>query len=168
VRLRLPEEIGDLPTELTAVLEDCLRRACVAGARTGYPLTDVEIAILAAPFEAGVTTPIGVRAAAQRGLIEAVTAASPVLLEPVMALELAVPSDCAGKVIGSLQQKRGRVDGLESRGEVEILQARVPLSEMFDYMGELRSATKGRGTFSMEFSHYDQAPEEVLRRFGLA
>jgi elongation factor G len=168
VRLRLPEEIGDLPTELTAVLEDCLRRACVAGARTGYPLTDVEIAILAAPFEAGVTTPIGVRAAAQRGLIEAVKAASPALLEPVMALELVVPSDCAGKVIGSLQQKRGRVDGLESRGEVELIQARVPLSEMFDYMGELRGATKGRGTFSMEFSHYDQAPAEVLRRFGLA
>jgi elongation factor G len=167
VRLRLPEA-GGLPAELAAVLEECLRRACAAGVRTGYPLTDVEIAVLEAPFEAGVTTDIGLRAAAQRGLIEAVTAASPALLEPVMALELAVPSDCAGKVIGSLQQKRGRVDGLESRGEVEIIQASVPLSEMFDYMGELRSVTKGRGTFAMEFSHYDQAPEEAQRRFGLA
>jgi elongation factor G len=70
-------------------------------------------------------------------------------------------------VIGSLQQKRGRIDGLESRIETELIQAYVPLSELFDYMGELRSATKGRGTFVMEFSHYDQAPAEAQTLYGL-
>ncbi|MEJ2199834.1 MAG: elongation factor G, partial [Desulfuromonadaceae bacterium] len=89
-------------------------------------------------------------------------------LEPVMRLELIAPGEYAGKVLGSLQQKRGRVDGMLSRGEIEVIRARVPLIEMFGYMTELRSATKGRGTFSMEFSHYDDAPSEVLKRFGLA
>jgi len=78
-----------------------------------------------------------------------------------------VPRESAGKVLGSLQQKRGRIDGMESRGEMEIIQAQVPLTEMFDYMTELRSATKGRGTFSMKFFQYDQAPDEVLQKFSL-
>lgn len=135
--------------------------------RTGYPLTDVEIIVVEAPFEPGTTTEIGLRAAAQRGLSIAVTQARLTLLEPVMALELTVPVASAGQVIGSLQQKRGRIDGLESRTETELIQACVPLSELFDYMGELRSATKGRGTFVMEFSHYDQAPSEVQILYGL-
>jgi elongation factor G len=83
-----------------------------------------------------------------------------------MALEVTVPSEHAGKVLGTLQQKRGRVEGMLSRNDIEVIRASVPLSEMFGYMTELRSATRGRGTFTMEFSHFDQAPEETLRRFG--
>ncbi|HEY7746213.1 MAG TPA: elongation factor G, partial [Desulfuromonadales bacterium] len=93
---------------------------------------------------------------------------TPTLLEPVMSLELVIPGEYAGRVIGSLQQKRGRVEGMQSRGETELIRAKVPLAEMFGYMTELRSATKGRGTFTMEFSHFDQAPPETLQRFGFA
>jgi elongation factor G len=164
----MPADEKPLPSDIREELEYCLRQACTAGMRTGYPLTDVEIKVLKAPFEAGVTTDIGLRAAAQRGLGLAAAEAKLTLLEPVMALELTVPTDCAGQVIGSLQQKRGRIDGLETRSETEVIQARVPLSELFDYIGELRSATKGRGTFVMEFSHYDRAPEEVQALFGLS
>jgi elongation factor G len=89
------------------------------------------------------------------------------LLEPVMAIELVIPADYAGKVIGTVLQKRGRVEGVESRGESEAIRALVPLAEMFGYMTELRSATKGRGTYTMEFAHFGQAPAAVLRRFGL-
>ena len=167
LRVIVPEGEGQLATPLREEIEKCLRQACAAGMRTGYPLTDVEITVAEAPFEPGVTTEIGLRAAAQRGLSLVAAQARVTLLEPVMALELTVPIECAGQVIGSLQQKRGRIDGLESRIEAELIQAYVPLSELFDYMGELRSATKGRGTFVMEFSHYDQAPSEVQTLYGL-
>jgi elongation factor G len=167
LRIILPEGEEQLPAPMRAELEKCLRQACAAGMRTGYPLTDVEITVPEAPFVPGVTTEIGLRAAAQRGLGVLAAQARLTLLEPVMALELTVPVDCAGQVIGSLQQKRGRIDGMEARTESELIQARVPLSELFDYMGELRSATKGRGTFVMEFSHYDPAPMEVQKLYGL-
>ena len=105
-------------------------------------------------------------AAAQKGFSVAAAEASPTLLEPIMALEIISPSEFAGKVMSSLQQKRGRVEGFESRGDTELVKAQVPLSEMFGYMTELRSATKGRGTFTMEFSHFSEAPRKDLERFG--
>lgn len=90
-----------------------------------------------------------------------------VLLEPVMALEIIAPGEYAGKVLGTLQQKRGRIEGIETRDGEEVIAAHVPLAEMFGYMTELRSATKGRGTFTMEFSRFEAAPPEVQHRFGL-
>ena len=107
------------------------------------------------------------KAAAQKGLSEAAKKGGMVLLEPVMQLEITVPAEDSGKVLGSLQQKRGRVEGMQSHGSMEVIRALTPLSEMFGYMTELRSATKGRGTFTMEFSHFDDAPKEVLKRYGL-
>ncbi len=167
LRLQLPEaETATLPAELQVVLRESLEQACRAGVQSGYPLTDLEVRVLEAPFQPGFTTEPGLRAAAQRGLALAAREGAPTLLEPVMALELVVPGESAGRVIGSLQQKRGRVEGMVSRGETELIRARVPLAEMFGYMTELRSATKGRGTFTMEFSHFDQAPPETLQRFG--
>ncbi|WP_027714011.1 elongation factor G [Desulfuromonas sp. TF] len=168
LQIILPEAEGfTLPAELRENLRRSLEQACAAGVRAGYPLTDLQVEVLEAPFEAGITTDLGLRAAAQRGLAMAAREASPTLLEPVMALEVTVPSEHAGKVLGTLQQKRGRVEGMLSRSDIEVIRASVPLSEMFGYMTELRSATRGRGTFTMEFSHFDQAPEETLRRFGL-
>jgi elongation factor G len=167
LRIILPEGEGTLPSPLREELQTCLQQACGAGMRTGYPLTDVEIRVLEAPYHQGITTDIGLRAAAQRGMVLAAEQARLMLLEPVMALELTVPTESAGQIIGSLQQKRGRVDGLETRSDTEIVLARVPLSELFDYIGELRSATRGRGTFVMEFSHYDRAPDHVQSLYGL-
>ncbi len=169
VRIQLDSAAeASLPAELAAVVRESLEQACAAGVRSGYPLTDVEVRVAEAPFQTGVTTDLGLRAAAQRGLSLAARAAAPLLLEPVMALELVVPAEHAGRVLGSLQQKRGRVEGMQSRSDIEVIRATVPLSEMFGYMTELRSATRGRGTFTMEFSHYDAAPPEALRRLGLA
>jgi elongation factor G len=168
LRLQLPEaEATALPAELQAVLRESLEQACRGGVHSGYPLTDLEVRVLEAPFQPGITD-IGLRAAAQRGVALAAREGVPTLLEPVMSLELIIPAEYAGRVIGSLQQKRGRVEGMQSRGETEMIRARVPLAEMFGYMTELRSATKGRGTFTMEFSHFDQAPPETLQRFGFA
>ncbi len=168
LRLVLPdEEVCLLPEEFRQLLRQSLEAVIAGGAAAGYPLTDLAIEVVEAPFVPGGTTELGLRAATQRGMVMAARQGRPLLLEPVMSLELTVPSEYAGKVLGSLQQKRGRVDGMQSRGDIEVIRARVPLVEMFGYMTELRSATKGRGTFTMEFSHYDDAPEDVQKRFGL-
>ena len=168
VRITLPAvETWPLPTELQLALKRALEAACAAGVCTGYPLTDVAVSVLEAPYVPHVTSELGLRAAAGRGLSLAVREAAPTLLEPVMALELTLPSDCAGKVFGSLQQKRGRIEGMSTVGDSEVIRAKVPLSELFGYMTELRSATKGRGSFTMEFSAFDLAPAETLKRFGL-
>ncbi len=135
--------------------------------KIGYPMVDLTIVVENVPITPGETTALGVRAAAQMGLSRVAQEAKPVLLEPVMALEITCPNDFSGKVHGSLQQKRGRVEGMESRDVVDIIRAHVPLAEMFGYMTELRSATQGRGSFTMEFSHYDRAPDAILEKFGL-
>lgn len=149
-------------------LEQSLEQASKTGAGLGYPLTDLEVRVETIENSTGKTTLDGLKAATQKGVGEAVRKGGMVLLEPIMKLEITVPSDCSGKVLGSLQQKRGRVEGLLSRRGMEIISALTPLSELFGYMTELRSATKGRGTFTMEFSHFDDAPHEVLQRHGLA
>ena len=148
-------------------LEQSLLSGSNTGAGLGFPLTDLEIRIEAIDNSSGRTTEGGLKAAAQKGLSESARKGGMVLLEPVMQLEITVPSEASGKVLGSLQQKRGRVEGMQSLGSLEVVKALTPLSEMFGYMTELRSATKGRGTFTMEFSHFDDAPKEVLQRYGL-
>ena len=163
-----PRDRLQLAPEQRQNLKNALLQSCQAGCLTGYPLADLEVRLLEAPFEPGTTTELGLRAAAQKGLIMAARSARPFLLEPVMALELTVPAEAAGKVLGALRQKRGRVEGIENRDGLEIIRALTPLAGMFGYMTELRSATKGRGSYTMEFSHFDRAPEEVQRQFGLA
>jgi elongation factor G len=167
VQIIVPQnEKIEIPEEFCRSMKTSLETTCEAGIRSGYPLTDVEITVLEAPMVSGFTTQVGIMAAAQRGFSLAASDASPTLLEPIMSLEIISPSEFAGKVVSSLQQKRGRVEGFESLGDTELVKAQVPLSEMFGYMTELRSATKGRGTFTMEFSHFSHAPKEDLERHG--
>src|SRR6185369_3846353 len=99
-----------------------------------YRLTDLEVEVLEIPFEAGVTSETGLRAAAQRGVTLAARDGGPFLLEPIMALELTVPTEYLGKVLGTLQQKRGRVEGVTARGDSQVVRALVPLAGMFGYM----------------------------------
>ncbi len=160
-----PAENSLLPPALADLLRQSLEQGCAAGPLAGYPLTDLAVVAAEVPFDPNLTTETGLRAAAQRGLAFAVRDGLPALLEPIMRLELTVPGEQAGRVLGSLQQKRGRIEGMQSLPEAELIHALVPLAEMFGYMTELRSATKGRGSFTMEFSHFDLAPEEVQRRF---
>ncbi|AJE04143.1 elongation factor G [Geobacter pickeringii] len=169
VRLVVPpaDELG-IAREWREAVASSIAQACSAGCRTGYPLTDLEVRVAAVPLEAGVTTEAGVRAAAGRGVLLAARDGGVTLLEPLMNLEIVAPADCAGKVLGSAQQKRGRVEGITVQGAMETIRALVPLAEMFGYMTELRSATKGRGTYTMEFARFEQAPPDLLRRLGFA
>jgi len=162
-----PPGTDGLSAEICQALEETLHMAVQSGVQLGYPMVDLSIVVVQVPITPGETTVIGVKAAAQRGLTLAARAAKPVLLEPIMELEITAPNEFSGKVLGGLQQKRGRVEGMESRAVVDIVRAYVPLAEMFGYMTELRSASQGRGSFTMEFSHYDRAPDAILEKFGL-
>lgn len=168
VEIVLPSaNVDGLCAEILQALDETLRLAVQSGVQVGYPMVDLSIVVEQVPVTPGVTTVLGVRAAAQRGLSLAARAAKPILLEPIMALEITSPSEFSGKVLNSLQQKRGRIEGMEPHEVVDVVRAHVPLSKMFGYMTELRSATQGRGSFTMEFSHYDRVADSVLERFGL-
>jgi len=167
VRILLPPAVPPLTPELLAAVEESLQQGCLYGCRTGYPLTDLEVQVLEIPLEAGLPGEPGLRAAALRGLVLAARDGEPLLLEPIMSLELEIPTENLGKVLGSLQQKRGRVEGLDKRGNSEVVRATVPLAEMFGYMTELRSATRGHGSYTMEFLRFEEAPAEIQERFGL-
>jgi elongation factor G len=166
-RVVLPGLESGVPADLLEALGQTLRQGAQAGPLAGYPLVDLAITVAELPYLPGWTTLLGVRAAAQRGLALAVREAGPTLLEPIMSLEVTTPAEYSGRVLGGLQQKRGRIEGLESREAYEVVRASVSLGEMFGYMTELRSATQGRASFTMAFSHYDQAPPATLARFGL-
>jgi elongation factor G len=168
-RILIPSEVREsgAPAEIFAVIEETITQALALGVQVGYPMVDLSVRIDDVPYASAVSTALGIRAATQRGLTLAARTAGLLLLEPVMALEIIVPNDCSGKVLGSLQQKGGRVEGMESSQSLDTIRANIPLSAMFGYMTELRSATQGRGLFTMEFSHYDKAPQKVLEKFGL-
>ena len=163
----IPASGEEMSDEIFHALEETLQMALQAGVQVGYPMVDVSIVVEKAPIIPGETSVSAVRAATQRGLTLAARSAKPILLEPVMTLEITSPNEFSGKVLVGLQQKRGRIEGMESREVIDIIRAHVPLAEMFGYMTELRSSTQGRGVFTMEFSHYDRAPEAIQEKFGL-
>jgi elongation factor G len=99
--------------------------------------------------------------AGQMGFKEAAARAAPVLLEPIMSVEVVTPEDYMGDVIGDLNSRRGRIEGMEARGNTQVVRAQVPLSEMFGYSTDLRSRTQGRATYTMQFDSYQQVPESI-------
>ncbi|MBE9486872.1 MAG: elongation factor G, partial [Chloroflexi bacterium] len=168
LQIEIPEDVFTAwPEEQADHLHDRIEAACQAGPAAGYPLTDLKLTLQSAPYDANRTTELGISAAINKAVSEALRQGKPTMLEPVMALELTAPTEYTGRVMGSLQQKRGQVEGITSHPGQDVIRATVPLLEMFGYMTELRSATKGQGSFSMEFSHFDQAPAEILQKFGL-
>ena len=167
VQIVLPPVKPPLTTELLAAVRESLQQGCLSGCRTGYPLTDLEVRVEQIPLEAGLPAEPLLRAAAQRGIVMAARDGGPLLLEPIMSLELEIPAENLGRVLGSIQQKRGRVEKLDKRGDNEVVRAIVPLAGMFGYMTELRSATKGRGSFTMEFQGFETAPAGIQAQFGL-
>lgn len=161
------EVLASWPAEMAQRIKEQLHQACQSGPAAGYPLTDLTLTLTAAPYDSHRATDLGIATAISRAVNQGLRDSSPTLLEPVMALELTTPSEYTGRVMSSLNQKRGQIEGITSRPGQDIIRASVPLLEMFGYMTELRSATKGQGSFTMEFSHFDQAPAEILRKFGV-
>jgi len=153
---------GAIPREFVPAIEAGIRRAALAGVVAGFPVVDVEATLLDGAFHERDSSALAFELAAAAAFREAAAQARPLLLEPVMAVEVITPVDHLGDVIGDLHRRRGHVHGQSARGNATIVAATVPLKEMFGYIGQLRALTSGRAQYSMQTSHYDAAPAREL------
>lgn len=163
---------GVIPKEFIPAIEAGIREAMEAGILAGYPVVDLEAKLTGGSFHEVDSTEVAFKVAASMALKEALGKASPILLEPVMDLEIVVPDEFTGEAIGDLNARRGRVSGLDENRGIRTIRGYVPLAEMFGYATALRSLTQGRGTFTMQFSHYEEVPEYkskeiIAKRYGL-
>ncbi len=146
---------GRIPEAFIPHVMEVLEQGLESGQLGGYPMLDTEVVFADAVYEEGLSSEIAFRAAASLAFRKACEQAGPLLMEPVMSLEVIVPENFLGDVIGDLNSRHGRVSNIEARGPVQMVKATVPLSQMFGYSTILRSMTQGRGTFTMVFSHYE-------------
>jgi len=158
---------GSIPREYIAPVERGVREAAATGI-LGYPMVDIEIALVDGSYHEVDSSERSFLIAGSIGFKEGAKRAKPVLLEPIMDLEVVAPEDFVGEVMGELNARRGRVTGMESRGSTQIIHGQVPLATMFGYATTLRSSTQGRATFTMQFDHYEPVSaslaEEILGR----
>jgi len=152
---------GAIPKEFIKPVEEGIREALTRGVIAGYPIDDVRIELYDGSFHDVDSSEMAFKIAGSMAFQEAAKKAKPVLLEPIMKVEVVVPKDNMGDVMGDLAGRRGKIQSQEDRGGTQIINARVPLSEMFGYATDLRSRTQGRATYSMHFEHYEQAPRNV-------
>jgi elongation factor G len=159
---------GAIPREYINPVEHGIREALESGVLAGYEIVDVKVTLVDGSYHEVDSSEIAFKIAGSLALKEAVKHAKPVLLEPVMRVEVVVPEEFMGAVTGDLHARRGKVESTEARLSSTIIQCKVPLSEMFGYSTDLRSMTQGRATYTMHFSHYEEAPkavsEEVVAR----
>jgi len=151
----------EVPAEFVPFVEGSVRQACDTGVLAGYPLVDVAVRLTGGASEEGQSTEMGFRNAAVNALWDGAKSADPVLMEPVMAVEITVPAEFMGDVTGNVNARRGRVTGVESRRDDQVIHAEVPLVEMFGYATQLRSLTQGRGVYTMQLARYEKVPEKI-------
>ncbi len=158
-----------VPAAFLPAVEGGCRQACETGVLAGYALTDLAIRLAGGEYREEESSEMAFRVAATQATWDAARDAEPVLLEPVMAVEVITPAGYLGEVTGHLNAQRGRISGMEQRGDVRVVTAEVPLSEMFGYATQLRSLTQGRGVYTMQFARYERVPEkiaaEITRRY---
>ncbi len=152
---------GVVPREYIPAVARGAREALEGGVLAGYPIVDVRVTLLDGSSHDVDSSDIAFRIAASMAVKEATQRAMPVLLEPVMAVEVVVPEDFMGDVMGNLSSRRGHIQGMETRAGAQVITAQVPLKEMFGYATDLRSATQGRATYTMQFSHYEPVPQMI-------
>ena len=152
---------GVIPREYIKPVEEGVREAMTTGVLAGYPVDDVGIELYDGSYHDVDSNEMAFKIAGSMAFKDAAHKAGPVLLEPVMRVEVVVPEEYMGDIMGDLNSRRGRIQSMEARGSTQIVTARVPLSEMFGYATDLRSRTQGRATYSMHFDRYEQAPQHV-------
>jgi elongation factor G len=152
---------GSIPRNLIPAVEKGIYAACEAGPLAGYPVVDVRVHCIDGKHHPVDSNEMAFKLAGSFGLKAAVQQAKPVLLEPVMDVEVSIPGPFVGDIMGDLSSRRGRVQSSVAKGSTQVIQAQVPMSEMLEYASQLTSMTGGQGEFHMEFSHYDEAPSHV-------
>lgn len=154
---------GAIPKEFIPAVNKGVREALEAGALAGYPVVDLRVTLYNGSFHEVDSSEIAFKIAGSMALKEAVKKAGAVLLEPIMEVEVVVPAEYMGEVIGDINSRRGRIERIESRGDAQVIRARVPLVEMFGYATDLRSRTQGRATYTMQFERYEEAPQSITQ-----
>jgi elongation factor G len=152
---------GAIPRNLIPAVEKGVIEACAAGPLAGFPVVDIRVRCIDGKHHPVDSNEMAFKLAGSFGFKAAVEKAHPTLLEPVMKVEIVVPSEFVGDILGDVSSRRGRVQSSESRGTAQVIQAQVPMAEMLEYASTLTSLTGGQGEFHMEFSHYDEAPAQV-------
>jgi len=154
---------GVIPKEYIPSVDAGIQEALTSGVLAGYPMVDVRVALTYGSYHDVDSSEMAFKIAGSMAVKKAARLASPVLLEPVMDVEVVTPEDYMGDVIGDLSSRRGRVEGMEQRGSSHVVRAQVPLSDMFGYATDLRSRTQGRATYTMQFHAYNEVPESIAK-----
>ena len=159
---------GVVPREYIPAVEAGLKDSMANGVLAGYELIDVKAKLFDGSYHDVDSSEMAFKVAASLALKEAAKKCNPVILEPIMKVEVVMPEEYLGDIMGDITARRGRVEGMEARGNAQVVSAQVPLSEMFGYATSLRSSTQGRGTYSMVFDHYEEVPksisEEIIKK----
>jgi elongation factor G len=155
---------GSVPTEFISAVEKGVEDALINGPRAGFPVVDVRITLTDGKYHDTDSSEIAFRIAGSIGAKEALRRAKPILLEPVFAVEVVTPEEFMGDVIGDLNRRRGQVNGMEQRGNAQVISAHVPLAEMFGYATDVRSNTQGRATYTMQFDRYEEVPPNIAEK----
>jgi elongation factor G len=159
---------GRVPREYIQPTNQGIQAALESGVLAGYPTVDVKVSLVDGQYHDVDSSEMAFKIAGQMGFKKAAEMAKPVLLEPIMAVEVVTPDEYMGDVMGDLSSRRGRIEGMEARGNTQVVRAQVPLSEMFGYSTDLRSRTQGRATYTMQFHSYQEVPgaiaTEIVKR----
>jgi elongation factor G len=155
---------GAIPRNYIPAVEKGIREAMAGGYLAGYPMVDVRVTLYDGSYHDVDSSEMAFKIAASLGFKNAVEKAKPVLLEPIMNMDVTVPDESMGDVIGDLNSRRGKVLGMDSKGHAQIIKAKVPMAEVLKYAPDLRALTSGRGEFHMEFSHYDELPGHLAEK----
>ena len=152
---------GAIPREYIPSVDDGIQEAMSTGVLAGYPVVDIKVALIDGTYHEVDSSDMAFKIAGSLAFKNAAQKAKPVLLEPMMAVEVVTPSEYMGDVMGDLNSRRGHIDGMEPRGNAQVITATVPLSLMFGYATDVRSATQGRATYTMQFKHYAEVPASI-------
>jgi len=159
---------GTIPKEYIKPIDQGIREAMTTGVLAGYPMDDVKIELYDGSYHDVDSSEMAFKIAGSMAFKDAAKKANPILLEPVMRVEVVVPEEYMGDVIGNLNSRRGHIQSMEMRGGSQVINSRVPLAEMFGYATDIRSRTQGRGSYSMHFDRYEPLPpsaaQEVIKR----
>ncbi len=154
---------GTIPRDYVPAVHDGVQEAMNTGVLAGFPMVDLKVALVDGSYHEVDSSDMAFKIAGSLALKAAAQKAKPILLEPMMAVEVVTPAEFMGDVIGDLNARRGHVDGMEPRGNAQVVDATVPLSTMFGYATDLRSTTQGRATYTMQFKHYAEVPAQVAQ-----
>ena len=154
---------GVIPREYIPAVQAGIREALTSGVLAGYPMEDIRVKLVHGSYHEVDSSEMAFKICGSMAFKEAARKCRPILLEPIMSVEVVTPEDCMGDVIGDINSRRGQMEGMEARGNAQVIRARVPLSNMFGYVNDLRSRTQGRAMYTMQFSKYEEVPENVAK-----